>query len=44
MTALAARRLPLRALARLPLVLAAMHMSWGLGFLTSPRGLIRRVA
>lgn len=25
---------------RLPLVLATMHMSWGLGFLTSPRRLI----
>ncbi len=43
-TALAARRLSLGALARLPLALIAMHMSWGLGFLTSPRGLIRRAA
>jgi succinoglycan biosynthesis protein ExoA len=24
----------------LPLVLATMHMSWGLGFLTSPSGLL----
>jgi glycosyltransferase involved in cell wall biosynthesis len=28
--------------ARIPLVLAAMHMSWGAGFLTSPRRLARR--
>lgn len=36
----AAGRLPRQALARLPLVLATMHMSWGLGFLTSPRSLV----
>ena len=29
--------------ARVPLVLAAMHTSWGAGFLTSPRRLARRV-
>ena len=27
---------------RIPLVLAAMHMAWGTGFLTSPRGLHRK--
>ncbi|MGS2643176.1 glycosyltransferase [Streptosporangium sp. LJ11] len=31
--------LPASALARLPLVYVAMHMSWGWGFLTSPRRL-----
>jgi glycosyltransferase involved in cell wall biosynthesis len=30
--------------ARLPLVLAVMHMCWGAGFLTSPRGLHRTPA
>jgi len=34
-----ARELPLLVRARVPLVLAAMHMTWGLGFLTSPRRL-----
>jgi succinoglycan biosynthesis protein ExoA len=38
-TALAARSLPGRVAARLPLVLATMHVSWGAGFLTSPRRL-----
>jgi glycosyltransferase involved in cell wall biosynthesis len=33
------RDLPLSALARLPLVYAAMHIAWGVGFLTSPPGL-----
>jgi hypothetical protein len=28
--------------AQVPLVLAAMHMSWGAGYLTSPRRLARR--
>jgi succinoglycan biosynthesis protein ExoA len=37
-----AGRLPAGARARVPLVLAAMHMSWGAGFLTSPRRLTRR--
>jgi hypothetical protein len=27
---------------RIPLVLAAMHMAWGAGFLSSPRGLHRK--
>jgi hypothetical protein len=35
-----ARSLAVPALARLPAALATMHMAWGLGFLTSPRGLI----
>ena len=37
--ALLARDLPLRVRAQVPLVLATMHMTWGLGFLTSPRRL-----
>lgn len=39
-TAMAARGLRSPVVARLPLVLATMHMSWGIGFLTSPRGLL----
>jgi hypothetical protein len=39
-TGTAAGTLPGRALARLPAALVTMHMSWGLGFLTSPRSLI----
>lgn len=39
-TAAASRALPARALARLPAVLATMHLSWGVGFLTSPRSLM----
>jgi succinoglycan biosynthesis protein ExoA len=39
-TGTAAGRLPGRVLARLPAALVTMHMSWGLGFLTSPRSLI----
>ncbi len=34
--------LPARVRVRVPLVLAAMHMCWGAGFLTSPRRLARR--
>ncbi|WP_051940392.1 glycosyltransferase family 2 protein [Phaeacidiphilus oryzae] len=37
------RGLPARARAWLPVALATMHMSWGWGFLTSPRSLARRV-
>jgi hypothetical protein len=37
--AVLARDLPLVVRARVPLVLATMHMTWGLGFLTSPRRL-----
>lgn len=33
------RGLPARALAALPVALATMHLSWGTGFLTSPRHL-----
>ena len=36
---LVARREPLAVLARVPLVLATMHLSWGWGFLTSPEDL-----
>jgi succinoglycan biosynthesis protein ExoA len=39
-TATAARQLSPRALIRLPLVVATMHVSWGTGFLTSPRSLV----
>jgi glycosyltransferase involved in cell wall biosynthesis len=38
-SAVVGRDLPLRARGWLPLVLATMHFSWGLGFLTSPRSL-----
>ena len=38
------RREPARVRARLPLVLAVMHLCWGAGFLTSPRGLHRTPA
>lgn len=36
------RQLPLRSLAVLPLVYATMHLCWGAGFLSSPRGLLAR--
>jgi succinoglycan biosynthesis protein ExoA len=36
------RGLPAAARARLPVVLATMHLSWGAGFLTSPRQLALR--
>jgi succinoglycan biosynthesis protein ExoA len=36
----AARQLTPAAAARLPLVLTTMHMTWGTGFLTSPRRLV----
>jgi cellulose synthase/poly-beta-1,6-N-acetylglucosamine synthase-like glycosyltransferase len=39
-TATAARTLARPALARLPAALITMHLSWGLGFLTSPRRLV----
>jgi succinoglycan biosynthesis protein ExoA len=38
--ATAGRRLRLKVAARLPAVLAAMHVAWGVGFLTSPRSLM----
>jgi succinoglycan biosynthesis protein ExoA len=34
------RRLPPRALAALPAIIATMHFSWAVGFLTSPRRLV----
>ena len=37
-----ARGVPATVRARIPLVLAAMHMAWGAGFLTSPRRLHRK--
>ena len=40
--AVPARGVPARVRIRIPLVLAAMHMAWGAGFLTSPRGLHRK--
>jgi hypothetical protein len=39
-TAMAATSVRGRALAMLPVVLATMHVSWGIGFLTSPRRLV----
>ncbi|MFD7717687.1 glycosyltransferase family 2 protein [Streptomyces sp. NPDC059814] len=39
----AGRGLPLKARALIPVALATMHMSWGYGFLTSPRSLARKV-
>jgi succinoglycan biosynthesis protein ExoA len=38
--AVAARQVGPRIAARLPVVLATMHVCWGLGFLTSPRSLV----
>jgi Glycosyl transferase family 2 len=38
--AMAARSAPARVVARIPMVLPTMHICWGVGFLTSPRGLI----
>ncbi|MBO0805285.1 MAG: glycosyltransferase family 2 protein [Nocardiopsaceae bacterium] len=40
--AVGARGVPAGARARVPAVLATMHMCWGMGFLTSPRRLARR--
>ena len=37
-----ARGVPATVRLRIPVVLAAMHMAWGTGFLTSPRGLHRK--
>ncbi|MFB7501042.1 glycosyltransferase family 2 protein [Streptomyces sp. NPDC056161] len=39
----AGKGLPAAARLRIPVALATMHMSWGWGFLTSPRSLARRV-
>jgi hypothetical protein len=38
------RDLPPGVRARVPVALAAMHLCWGAGFLTSSRGLLRRAA
>ncbi|MBO3682821.1 glycosyltransferase family 2 protein [Streptomyces sp. NEAU-YJ-81] len=39
----AGKGLPVMARLRVPVALATMHMSWGWGFLTSPRALAKRV-
>lgn len=39
----AGKGLPLKSRAQIPLALATMHLSWGWGFLTSPRKLARKV-
>ncbi|MFI1291111.1 glycosyltransferase family 2 protein [Streptomyces sp. NPDC020792] len=39
----AGKGLPLAARLRIPVALATMHMSWGWGFLTSPKSLARKV-
>ncbi|WP_329410611.1 glycosyltransferase family 2 protein [Streptomyces sp. NBC_00704] len=39
----AGRGLPAKARLQIPVALATMHMSWGLGFLTSPKALARKV-
>ncbi|MFE5162029.1 glycosyltransferase family 2 protein [Streptomyces sp. NPDC056697] len=39
----AGKGLPVQARLRVPVALATMHMSWGWGFLTSPRALAKRV-
>jgi len=42
--AMASRRIRLGVAARLPAVLATMHVAWGTGFLTSPRSLMPSAA
>ncbi|MCL7494605.1 MULTISPECIES: glycosyltransferase family 2 protein [Streptomyces] len=39
----AGKGLSLKARAQIPLALATMHLTWGIGFLTSPRSLAKRV-
>jgi hypothetical protein len=39
----AGRGLPPKARLQIPVALATMHMSWGWGFLTSPRSLAKKV-
>ena len=39
-TGTAARKLPRRSLAWLPITLITMHLCWGTGFVTSPRSLV----
>jgi succinoglycan biosynthesis protein ExoA len=41
--AVLARDVPLGVRARIPVALATMHLCWGAGFLTSSRGLLRRM-
>ena len=41
-TALTAKGLSARSVASLPVVYVTMHVSWGIGFLTSPKRLARR--
>ncbi len=43
-TAALARDVPLGVRVRVPVALATMHLCWGAGFLTSSRGLLRRMA
>ena len=38
------RDVPLGVRTRIPVALATMHLCWGAGFLTSSRGLLRRMA
>jgi hypothetical protein len=38
------RDLPPSVRSRVPVALATMHLCWGAGFLTSSRGLLRRMA
>lgn len=39
----AGKGLSLKARLQIPVALATMHMSWGYGFLTSPRALAKKV-
>ncbi|MCF4138654.1 glycosyltransferase family 2 protein [Streptomyces sp. Tue 6430] len=39
----AGKGLPLKARLQIPVALATMHMSWGFGFLTSPKSLAKKV-
>jgi hypothetical protein len=39
----AGKGLPLKARLQIPVALATMHMSWGFGFLTSPKALAKKV-
>ncbi|MEU6843714.1 glycosyltransferase family 2 protein [Streptomyces sp. NPDC046716] len=39
----AGKGLPLKARAQIPVALATMHMTWGWGFLTSPKSLAKKV-
>jgi hypothetical protein len=39
----AGKGLPLKARLQIPVALVTMHMSWGFGFLTSPKALAKKV-